>query len=93
MMNQLNESKKYARLPTFVEVVDILVAGFGIDINKENALQNLGVYEYRSRLYTGSDVGELRDFSKNSRNKSATALAYEKYKNGEQLCGDCHRVR
>lgn len=83
-MNQLNESKKYARLPTFVEVVYILVAGFGIDINKENALQNLGVYEYRSRLYTGSDVGELRDFSKNSRNKSATALAYEKYKNGEQ---------
>ena len=58
-MNQLNESKKYARLPTFVEVVDILVAGFGIDINKENALQNLGVYEYRSRLYTGSDVGDV----------------------------------
>ena len=49
MTNHLNEPKTYARLPTFVEVIDILVAGFGIDANKENALRNLGMFEYRVR--------------------------------------------
>lgn len=84
MTNHLNEPKSYARLPTFVEVIDILVAGFGIDANKENSLRNLGVFEYRVRVYNGSDVGGLRDFSKDARNKSDTVLAFEKCDSGEQ---------
>lgn len=78
MTSLAKKSKKYAKLPTFVEIVDVLVAGFGVDKNSENALGKLAMFEHRSRLYNGSDVGGLRNFSKNSRNKSDEVAIYDK---------------
>lgn len=77
-------SEKYAKLPTFAEVFDVLVAGFGINTDDENSLRTLEVFEHRVRLYSGSDVGGLRNFSKEARNKSDVVLAFEKHKNKEQ---------
>ena len=89
MTSLAKKSKKYAKLPTFVEIVDVLVAGFGVDKNSENALGKLAMFEHRSRLYNGSDVGGLRNFSKNSRNKSDEVAIYDKkIKNKEGLRGN-----